>query len=263
MQPTGAGGYAQMSIGTVGATASVIGFDALYGTEDHSYRVTFAGGGRALYTQRGGSEGSYYYHTDAAGSGNTGEHYRYFLEKVTSLPVTISSVGYATLYSPVALTIPDGITAYAATDNGGDNLVLTAIDGGVIPANTGVLLAGEAGPYSFAITTGGSASSELTGSVTAISRPANSYILSDGDYGCGFYKDGPTSIPGFKAYLPAEAVGAAKGFLSFDFSDVDGIESLSNILQSDNRTIYNLAGQRIEKLQRGVNIVNGKKVLVK
>lgn len=31
----------------------------------------------------------------------------------------------------------------------------------------------------------------------------------------------------------------------------------------DNAEIFNVAGQRMNKLQRGINIVNGKKVLIK
>ena len=47
-----------------------------------------------------------------------------------------------------------------------------------------------------------------------------------------------------------------------DISDEDGIES--HIAEtSDDNTIYNLAGQRQTTLQRGVNIVGGKKVMVR
>ena len=144
-----------MSIGAVGATPTKIGFDALYGKEDHSYRVKFSNGGRALYTGRSGdgSETPYYYHSDAAGSGNDGAHYRYFLEKVTSLPVTITAAGYASLYSPVALTIPAEVTAYVGSV-AGSTLTLTSIDDGIIPANTGVVLKGAAGTHNFPVTTG-------------------------------------------------------------------------------------------------------------
>ena len=40
------------------------------------------------------------------------------------------------------------------------------------------------------------------------------------------------------------------------------IASVKNNAKQDN-VMYNLAGQRIEKLQRGINIVNGKKVVIK
>ena len=183
------------------------------------------------------------------------------VEPVESLPVTISSAGYATLYSPVALTIPNDVTAYVATDRG-NYLHLEAIGDGVIPAETGVILKGEEGTYNFAITTGGTADSELTGTIAAIAKPAAAYYLSNGDSGIGFYKEGSaTTLAGFKAYLDGST--STKGFLAFNFGDAVAIKAVSDALQSETQTIYNLAGQRVNKLQRGVNIVNGRKVIVK
>ena len=50
--------------------------------------------------------------------------------------------------------------------------------------------------------------------------------------------------------------------LSFD-EDVTGIEEL--LMENDSRYIYNLRGQRINKsnIQKGVYIINGKKVVIK
>ena len=39
--------------------------------------------------------------------------------------------------------------------------------------------------------------------------------------------------------------------------------SIASVKNSTDNIMYNLAGQRIEKLQRGINIVNGKKVVIK
>lgn len=192
------------------------------------------------------------------------------LEDVEALPVGISAADYATLYSPVALTIPTGVTAYVATDEG-EYLHLEPIEGQTIPANTGVILEileGTEGSYDFNLTDDvDPINSALTGSVAAIDRPEGSYILATGSAGVGFYKDGASTIPGFKAYLPATTGSAVKAF-RFDSDDATGInEALSNSpLKGEN--IYNLAGQRINKLQKGINIVkqgsakaNGKKVL--
>ena len=200
--------------------------------------------------------------TEIYDSSNGTDANRYWtVEEVTSLPVTISAAGYATLYSPVALTIPTGVTAYVATNNT-TYLSLTAIDGGIIPANTGVILAGSAGTYDFEITTGGSADSNaLTGTVAAIARPSGSYILATGDSGIGFYGDGASTIPGFKAYLPEGA--GVKGFIGFEFDDATGLNSFTPALFEGEGAIFNVAGQRLNKIQKGINIVNGKKVMVK
>jgi len=212
---------------------------------------------RWLYTQV--SETNYF--TDSGSGTPSDVGYRFNVENVTTLPVTISSVGYATLWSPVALSIPNNVTAYTATDNG-QSLTLTPIDG-IIPAETGVILKGAQGSYDFTITTTeATASSVLTGQAATIEKPLGAYYLGNNASGVGFYPADDSSITtmaGFKAYLPAGST--SKAFMGFQFDDTDAINSITNELNSNE--IYNLAGQRLNKLQRGVNIVNGKKVLVK
>ena len=194
-------------------------------------------------------------------SANDNVNCEWVLEEITTLPVTITAAGYATLYAPVALTIPGGVTAYVATDNG-DYLTLTAIDGDIIPANTGVILAGNEKTYNFDITTGGSAGDNaLTGTVAAIARPSGSYILSNGGSGVGFYKDGASTIPGFKAYLPAASPG--NGVKTFRFNEETAIEALESAKEAGSAKIYNLAGQRVTKAKKGIYIVGGRKVVIK
>ena len=191
------------------------------------------------------------------------DRYRsWFLTEITTLPVNISSAGYATFCAPVALTIPDGVTAYTGKING-SYLTLTALED-KIPANTAVILAGAEGPYNFDITTADAfdGDNDLQGTTAAIAVDANSKLtLQMISETVGLYKFTGTTIPGFKAYMNMPAT-PVKGF-TFNFGDADAIQTISNALQSENREIYNLAGQRISKLQKGVNIVNGKKVLVK
>ena len=57
-----------------------------------------------------------------------------------------------------------------------------------------------------------------------------------------------------------------KNYIAFDFGDADGIEDVDLNLNLDldvNAGIYNLAGQRVSKAQKGLYIINGKKVMVK
>ena len=67
---------------------------------------------------------------------------------------------------------------------------------------------------------------------------------------------------GFRGYFDTPATMEVKGIV---FDDIEtGIISIENgELTIDNGAIYNLAGQRINRAQKGVNIVNGKKMLVK
>ena len=64
------------------------------------------------------------------------------------------------------------------------------------------------------------------------------------------------SIKGFRAYFDMPAGAAVKALVFLD--DATGIRSIDN--ESGNE-IYNLAGQRMNKMQKGVNITNGKKIL--
>ncbi len=67
---------------------------------------------------------------------------------------------------------------------------------------------------------------------------------------------------GFRGYFDTPATMEVKGIV---FDDIEtGIISIENgELTIENGAIYNLAGQRINRAQKGVNIVNGKKMLVK
>ena len=249
-----------------GVTASVWAWV----TEDEASTVEFqdglTNGGYAIKTATAhfydnGDNGS----ADRGGnvSINSSTNARYtnwYLEAVTTLPVAISDVKYATLYAPVALTIPADVTAYTVTD-GETAVTMTEITDGVVPANVGVVLAGEEGTYDFAFSSeAGSATSGLTGCLAAATRPDGSYILSDGTSGVGFYKDGPETVVGFKAYLPASG-DSGQQVKAFLFDTPTAISGM-NHAGIANGTIYNLAGQRVNKAQKGIYIVNGRKVLV-
>ena len=190
------------------------------------------------------------------------------LEAVTSFdfPVNISEAGYATLCAPVALTIPAGVTANTltlATD--GKTLVLSSV-GDAIPAGTPVLIEGPQGSYSFATTDGVpaiDATNVLVGTTAAIAAPDGSYILQNQSGKVGFYQvdvtEAQPKVPGFRAYLnvPSSPVKA------FFFGEADGISAVAKDASAKDATIFNIAGQRVAKAQKGIYIVNGKKVLVK
>jgi hypothetical protein len=62
--------------------------------------------------------------------------------------------------------------------------------------------------------------------------------------------------------VEVEAVGEAWSAVGVDENQT-GIESIQNSkfkIQNED-AIYNLAGQRLNKMQKGINIVNGKKIL--
>ena len=68
----------------------------------------------------------------------------------------------------------------------------------------------------------------------------------------------------FKLSNGIEASGVKAYELSFeDEDDPTSIKTVYTVQNPMNDAIYNLAGQRINKMQKGINIVNGKKIIVK
>lgn len=226
------------------------------------YNVFFNNGDRKLYTQVSGGK----YFTDAIGANDSHNRCRFWLEKVNSLPVSVSAAGYATLYAPVALTIPQNVQAYTASfaDN---KVTLTPIEG-TIPANTGVVIEAAKGTYNFAITTTeATATSDLTGNVATANVDAASaaYILGKTDaQGVGFFKLNSTdrAIKGGRAYYVAPNGGAAAAYL-FN-GNVTGLEAIKTALNDANAPIYDLSGRKVAKaVKGGLYIKNGQKFIVK
>ena len=187
----------------------------------------------------------------------------------------ITDAGYSTFYAKEATIIPAGVTAYKGKLNG-EYLTLTAVEGTVIPAKTPVVLKGAAGIYEMKITTDdGSVISDndLQASEETVNPDGTQYVLGMDNAEVGFYKaaigqSGKWNYmiaPG-KAYLVVSG-SSVKGFV-FDGDDATGIQTIDNGQQTTDSQIYNVAGQRISKMQnqrsthvKGINIINGKKIL--
>ena len=243
-------------MGSVGGEASIFSVVAAVSGNVGQYSLGATYSGNTNYLHSTGVDGSNADRNTLADQFK--QNNSFTLETVSTLSVAISAAGYATLNAPVALTIPNGVKAYVAADNG-EYLTLTEVET-TIPANTGVILEGSEGTYDFDITTGGSVGSNaLIGTVAAMARPDGSYILSNGTSGVGFYKDGATTIPGFKAYLAAGG-GTVK---TFRFNEETAIEALESAKEASGAKIYNLAGQRVTKAKKGIYIVGGRKVVIK
>ena len=88
----------------------------------------------------------------------------------------------------------------------------------------------------------------------------NAYIVSNNKL---YHVASDINMAAYRGYFTVDSKGAeVKNFvLSFD-DDATAINAVKVALD-DNAEIYNLAGQKMSKLQKGVNIVNGKKILVK
>ena len=204
-----------------------------------------------------------------------------------SFKVEVSDLGYATLYSPISVKqttyiggdIEPSVEVYSISEEPASGYVtLSSMEGG-IPANQGAILK-NAGTYYFTQdnNVSGDAWSDnlLDGSVvdTYVAGPA--YVLANGANGVGLYKaelnkdaNGATGTTHFKnnagkAYLPASAAPSAARFLVFSFGDdmETGITETENgNVKTENDEVYDLAGRRVQGAQKGIFIVNGKKVV--
>ena len=174
-----------------------------------------------------------------------------------------------TFCAPFAVALPEEYLQYVSTVTGADEkgvLTLTTVDTPVVPANTPVVvqipLAIEM-PVSGIYMKGTPTVGLLTGVYEDTPAPVGSYVLQNNNDRIGFYQVAEGQQPTVKAnrcYLTAPAAGVKAFFFNAD--DATAIESVENAANVET-PVYNLAGQRIQKMQKGINIVNGKKVLVK
>ncbi len=240
------------------AAGSVISFQAAAKGLVGAYNIKFNSGSRYLYCNKSN-------YTDAGSSTNNDNGYCFNIEEVTVLPVTITDAGYATFYAPVAVALPGDVTAHTVTINGEWATLSDAL--AIVPANTGVVLAGQ-GDYNLAITTAAAFEGEnaLRGTVAATNVTENAYVLANDAEGVGFYAAAMTNGAwlnnSHKAYLPkAQGMNAA----SYSFRFGEGTTAIGNVeVENTVKTIYDLTGRRVEVITApGIYIVDGKKVLVK
>ena len=182
----------------------------------------------------------------------------------------ISAAGYATFCAPYALNFNGtGVQAYFAKNDQNDGKV-HFYEIFNAPAQTGLLLKAATGTYKLKMeVVTGEAAADVTGNLLNgvlenTEVDAGSFVLLKGNEGVGFYKtNNKFTVGAHTAYIPAQA-GGARSFIGFNFDDntTTAIEGVATV-EENNGEIYNLQGQRVVKAQKGLYIINGKKVMVK
>ena len=240
--------------------------------------VRFVKGSNWINVQNGAG-GTPVYNT---GTGGWTIHYVYEVTEVASFKANISSAGYATFYAPVEVTIPENVKAYYITAEGfnGEKVTLTQIEN-VIPANTAVILEGAEGEYTFSVSETDAAAVSgnlLKGTAINTNIIGEAYVLGVVEGETGLYKTQMSTVAlsstsgsvkvflnnANKAYLPASAVpAAAQGAANFSFRFGEGTTGIENVEVENADVIYDLTGRQVNAVERGIYIINGKKVLVK
>ena len=189
-----------------------------------------------------------------------------------TVPVTIDAYEYATLYySDKAFEIPEGVTAQIVTGVIGKLIRFEDLNG-VIPAGTAVVLNGPQGTYDFKVVNDNSE----TPSYNMLRGYDSPHLTEGGDVyykltvmndKVGFYwgeENGEAfETQAHKAYLALSDTYEAKEMLFFLDDLVTEIRSIGT--ETVNGEIYTIGGVRVkaDKLQKGIYIVNGKKMFVK
>lgn len=192
---------------------------------------------------------------------------------VANATVSVSEALKGTFCAPFTVAIPSDnqsdVTASTVTGQTNGVLNLEPVQNGIIPAYTPVVVEASKAyelPVSGIYVKGTPEAGLLTGVYEPNGKhaPVGSYVLQNHNGKVGFFKvaAGKQPIVGKnRCYLDVTASNV-KAFY-FNEEDATGIENVNvnDNLNEGAEAIYNVAGQRINKLQKGINIINGKKIL--
>ena len=182
----------------------------------------------------------------------------------STLSATVPSAGWATWIPALNVEVPSGVSAYIVSSTTSDKAVLQELL--AIPAGEPVVLKGAANTYTFDVCDDATLKlneTDVNENLLAVSDETTTsgvYVLANGNNGAGFYLWKGGLLGAGRVYLPASAVGARE-FIGFG-DESTGIKDYTRVTTANNRC-YNLNGQRVDAHQKGLYIVNGKKVIIK
>ena len=200
----------------------------------------------------------------------------YTIHPVTTFPLTIPSAGAQGICLPFNVVLPEGITAYDATsadikalDANAYSCTLQPIAhaGETLKSGTPAIVSGSEGTHQFVITMSDyQAATSLPASLLkgnyvegslSQTEGTTKFILSAGTFEAF---TGSKSIPANQCWLECDLAQAT--LLTLDFATTTGIHTTPTA-QPHPTTIYTTSGRRLSAPQRGINIIDQKKVLIK
>lgn len=193
-------------------------------------------------------------------------------EKPANHTLQVGTTGWATLYLGLDATIPEGLDCYVVSSVADGVATLSQIEG-TLPAHTGIIVKANANSnhtlrYKSSYAGKSGIENLLQGTIINSDISGTGYVLSAPDGAVGLYlakqTDGKFLNNANKAYLPGSAVAATQQSNGFRFKIGETTDIAPSTLNSQPSTvIYDLTGRRVEKMDKGIYIVNGRKVVVK
>lgn len=185
-----------------------------------------------------------------------------------SITATVGTAGYATFCTTATCKVPSGLTAYTAAYNATSGKVdLTEVTDGIIPANNGVILKGEAKEYTMETATSEVtklAGNQLVGLTEKkdVTEADNIYILVKDGGVVKFGKSASGTIAAGKAYLPIPDASGAK-VIDMNIGETTGINTVATEKVEDG-AYYTLSGVKTTVPVKGMLYIhNGKKFIAK
>ncbi len=177
---------------------------------------------------------------------------------VESVALTAGPAGWASFSYNKPVTLLNAEAGYAVELKGS---YVKLIPVTTVPANTAVIIKAKEGNGVIQLPVVDEAdeieTNDLQISDGSVTGNGSVYVLAKGSDGIGFYKLATgASVPAGKAYLVANAGG--REFIGFadEATSVNAVKPVKK-----NGAIYNLAGQQVKNAQKGIFIIDGKKVI--
>lgn len=234
-------------------------------------------------------DGKYISHYDNGvvfGNDSKAKAKSFTLTPATIYLLNITEAGMATLCLPFNVVMAEGMYAYDLAlegikeegNNGVYNCTMRAIagPGQTLKAGTPAIIAADPDPDPYPLTitmSNNNAGTSLKGSLLkgnfvkqdlTQSGDKVKFIFTKKDDVVGFYRlsDGTSTIGANKCWLEWDVttLGNPAGSIRLRFDDVTEITSVIQATRA--KGIYDLTGRRLAAPQKGVNIINGKKVIL-
>ena len=227
----------------------------------------------AVYVKQGQQTATMYLYQEASkpgvdglGGKNTGHVLTHLqLEEVASVPVHLNTAGLATFTPAYDMVVPNDVEIYVASqyDTAHQRIILSQVQGKVIPADTPVLLYGPASTtiqLTYSDVEDGAPTVSVNafqGRFTPSAVPAGQEgrVLNGGE----FVQVDPPFVRGMRAFVSAAPSAGTRTALAFP--GVTAVESVKTASEAE-APIYDLSGRRVTKPVAGqIYVQNGKKFL--